>query len=223
MKRILGLVLVGLILMGLAATASWAYFSDTESSSGNHFTAGSLDLVPSNSATGPAGKYTVNSMSNGVTGYVTFTNLVPGESGSMAWTMQNNGTVNGTLTMPSAVTFTENGSNEPEAAVAGNNGGGNGDLDTYLGVRVKRGSTYFLGSATNYVPASGLKAALDAQSQALAASGTLTYTLEWALASDIKGAGVDGLFGTADDVDVVDNIIQSDTVQIDITFTLTQS
>jgi hypothetical protein len=37
------------------------------------------------------------------------------------------------------------------------------------------------------------------------------------------GAGADGKLGTADDVPVDDNIIQSDTATVDITFTLTQS
>jgi len=50
----------------------------------------------------------------------------------------------------------------------------------------------------------------------------MTYVLEWQVAADVMGAGVDGLFGTADDVAVNDNIIQSDQATIDITFTLTQ-
>jgi hypothetical protein len=57
----------------------------------------------------------------------------------------------------------------------------------------------------------------------LVASGTLTYVLEWQIASDVKGAGADGKFGTVDDVLVDDNIIQSDNATLDITFTLTQA
>jgi hypothetical protein len=110
----------------------------------------------------------------------------------------------------------------PESAVGGNNGGSNGDLDQYMGVRLKRGATYILGDASNYVPFLGLEAVLDAESQSLTASGTLTYVLEWQIASDVKGAGADGKFGTGDDVQVDDNIIQSDKSTVDITFTLTQ-
>jgi hypothetical protein len=54
------------------------------------------------------------------------------------------------------------------------------------------------------------------------ASGTLTYVLEWQIANDIQGAGADGKFGTGDDVQVDDNIIQSDQATVDITFTLTE-
>jgi predicted ribosomally synthesized peptide with SipW-like signal peptide len=201
----------------------YAYFSDTETSTGNTFTAGTLNLVPSTSGTGPVGKYSVTAGGDGVNGNVVFSNIAPGDSGYITWTLQNTGTITGNLTMASTVTFAENGSNEPEAAVGGNNGGGNGDLDTYLGVRATRDGTYILGNASHYVPASGMQAALNAENQSMAAGGTITYVLEWSLTSDIMGAGADGLFGTADDVQVDDNIIQSDTATVDITFTLTQS
>jgi len=201
----------------------YAVFSDVETSTGNTFTAGTLNLVPSTSGTGPAGKYTVTAGGDGVNGKVVFDKLAPGDSGSITWTLTNDGNLDGTLTMPSTVTFAENGSNEPELAVAENNGGSNGDLDEYMGVRLKRNSTYILGDASNYVPFSGLAAALNAESTSLVASGTLTYVLEWAIASDVKGAGVDGKFGTSDDVQIDDNIIQSDKATLDITFTLIQA
>ena len=81
------------------------------------------------------------------------------------------------------------------------------------------------------MPLSGLEAVLDAEtSQAMAASGTITYVLSWALPNDIMKVGVDGKFGVvppadppSDDVQVDDNIIQGDSATIDITFTLTQS
>jgi hypothetical protein len=130
--------------------------------------------------------------------------------------------MDGTLSIASTTSFAENGSNEPEAAVVGNNNGNNGDLDEFMGVRLKRGATYILGDATNYVPFSGLAALLNAESQVLAASGTLTYVLEFEMATDVKGTGADGKFGTADDVQVDDNIVQSDSATVDITFTLTQ-
>jgi hypothetical protein len=160
-----------------------------------------------------------------VNGKVVFIKLAPGDSGSITWALENNGNLDGTLTMPSTVTFDENGTNEPEDAVAGNNGGSNGDLDEYMGVRLKLDGTYILGTASHYVPFSGLEAVLDAESESLVASDTLTYVLEWAIASDVKGAGADGEFGTADDdiVDEDDNIIQSDKATLDITFALTQA
>jgi len=222
-KKILFSLMTIALVGALVSGGIYAYFSDIETSTGNVFTAGTLNLVPSTSGTGPVGKYTVTAGGDGINGNVVFTTLAPGDSGSITWTLNNDGNLGGTLTMASTVTFEENLSNEPESAVAGNNNGLNGDLDEYMGVRLKRGATYILGSATNYVPFSGLEAVLDAESQSLAASGTLTYVLEWEIATDVKGAGLDGLFGTADDVAVDDNIIQSDKATVDITFTLTQS
>jgi len=223
MKKILVSLMTITLVSALIAGGIYAAFSDSETSTGNTFTAGTLNLVPSTAGTGPAGKYTVTAGGDGLNGNVVFTTLKPGESGSITWTLQNNGNLDGALTIACTVTFEENGSNEPETAVAGNNTGSNGDLDAYFGVRLTRGGNYILGGASNYVPFSGLEAVLDAESQSLAASGTLTYVLEWAIASDVKGAGADVLFGTADDVDVDDNIIQSDRATLDITFTLAQA
>jgi len=223
MKKVIGLTIAVLLSVSMLSTGAWAFWADTESSANNQLTAGTLDMVPTTSGTGPAGKYTVTAGGNEVNGKVVFQKLLPGESGSITWTLVNNGSLPGTLVISSTVTFLENGSNEPESAVpGGNNRGGNGDIDEFVGVRAKRNGTYFLGDASNYVPFSGLQTALNLESQALAASGTLTYVLEWAIASDIKGAGDDGKFGTGDDVDVNENIIQSDTAEIDITFTLNQ-
>ena len=44
MKKILGLTVVALLIMGLVGGGTWAYFSDPESSTGNTFAAGTLDL-----------------------------------------------------------------------------------------------------------------------------------------------------------------------------------
>ena len=222
-KKILMSGMIIALVCALIGGGVYAVLSDTEESTGSSWTAGTLNLIPSTSGTGPSGKYTVTAGGDGVDGNVVFTTLAPGDSGSITWSLQNDGDLDGTLTMASTVTFIENGSNEPESAVAGNNGGSNGDLDEYMGVRLTRDGSYILGSATNYVPFSGLETALDAQSQSLTASGTLAYVLEWAIASDVEGAGVDGEFGTADDVAVDDNIIQSDKATLDITFTLTQA
>jgi len=214
--RLSTLIVLGVLMLALLIGGLYGYFDDTETSTGNVFTAGTLNLVPTTAGTGPAGKYVVTPGGDGVNGNVVFTRVAPGNSGSITWTLLNNGDLDGNLTMASTVTFAENGSNEPETAA------GAGLLDAYMGVRLTRGGVYILGSATNYVPFSGLEAVLDAQNQALAASGTMTYVLEWQVAADVMGAGVDGLFGTADDVAVNDNIIQSDQATIDITFTLTQ-
>ena len=45
MKKILGLTVVALMVMGLVGGGTWAYFSDVETSTGNTFGAGTLDLT----------------------------------------------------------------------------------------------------------------------------------------------------------------------------------
>jgi len=44
MKRILGLTIAFMLLIGMAGIGTWAYFTDTETSTGNQFAAGTLDL-----------------------------------------------------------------------------------------------------------------------------------------------------------------------------------
>ncbi len=236
MKKVIGLTIAVLLSVSMLSTGAWAFWADTESSANNQLTAGTLDMVPTTSGTGPAGKYTVTAGGNEVNGNVVFDRLLPGESGSITWTLVNNGSLPGTLVIASTGAFDENDSNEPESAVPENNGGGNGDVDAYVGVKLQRGVgtnqtnaeanfTYILADGSNYVPFSGLEAVLDAQSEAMAGNGgndTIVYKLSWSIASDIKGAGADGKFGTGDDVDVNENIIQSDTAEVDITFTLNQ-
>jgi len=235
-KRVLGLAIAMLVTFGMAVTGAWAYFSDVETSTGNLLSAGTLDLFSQVGGSGTPGKYTVTPGGNGINGNVVFSNMLPGESGSITWVLINLGSLPGTLSLYSTVSFSENGTGYPEAWVTGNNGGGNGDLDECVGVRLLRGIgtdrvsaeanfTYVLGDAGYYVPFAGLKAALDAQSISLAPDGgndTVVYKLEWLIATDVKKAGADGIFGTSDDEDVNENIIQSDTAQIDINFTLSQ-
>jgi len=222
MKKILGLAIASMLLIGMTGVGTWAYsFGDSEASSSNSLLAGTLDLIPSTSGTGPTGKYIVTPGGNGVNGNVVFTKMLPGESGSITWVLVNSGSLPGTIVITSTVSFAENGSNEVEGTVSGNNNGDNGDLDQYLGVRLQRGVgtdqvtaegnfTYILGDA-GYVASSGLETILDAQNIAMAASGgndTIVYKLSWDSGSLLSG--VNG------------NIIQSDSAQIGITFTLNQ-
>ena len=44
MKKIAGLTIAALLIIGLVGGGTYAYFSDTESSTGNTLTAGTLDL-----------------------------------------------------------------------------------------------------------------------------------------------------------------------------------
>jgi predicted ribosomally synthesized peptide with SipW-like signal peptide len=44
MKKILGLTIAALLVMGLVGAGTWAYFSDPETMTGNYLSAGTLDL-----------------------------------------------------------------------------------------------------------------------------------------------------------------------------------
>jgi hypothetical protein len=184
-------------------------------------TAGTLDLmsVVSGSYSGDSSLYSVTEGGNGINGFVTFDRILPGQTGTIKWVISNTGNISGTFTISSTCTFDENGSNEPEAAIPSNNTGGNGDLDEYVTVTLQRGVgtdqtsaeaalTYILGTAETPVAMGGLEAALDAQSLTLGASGgndTIIYVLTWSLP----------------DHELI-NVVQSDTAEIDITFSLVQ-
>ncbi|MCH8864806.1 MAG: hypothetical protein IIB13_05540, partial [Chloroflexi bacterium] len=49
MKKILGLTVAALLVMGLVGGGTWAYFSDTETGTGS-ITAGTLDITQSGTA-----------------------------------------------------------------------------------------------------------------------------------------------------------------------------
>jgi predicted ribosomally synthesized peptide with SipW-like signal peptide len=248
MKKILISLMTIAMVGALVGGGVFAYFSDVETSTGNTFTAGTLNLVPATSGTGPVGKYTPTAGGDGINGNVVFTTLAPADSGTITWTLTNNGNLAGTLTIASTATFSDVSANEPENAVtvphANNAGTGEftlgGDLDEFVGVKLQRGVgtdqataiaafAYILGGADYYATFSDLEAVLDAQSQAMAADSgndTIVYRLTWNIASDILGPGPNGTLGEAtgnDDVAADDNIIQSDSATVDITFTLTQS
>ena len=82
MKKILGLTVAALLVMGLVGGGTWAYFNDPEAVAENAFQAGTIDLH-------------VNSeMSwSGTIGWV---DVAPGTSDTLAF--ENAGTINGVLT-----------------------------------------------------------------------------------------------------------------------------
>lgn len=81
-KTLLSVLIIGVIAT-VAGAGTWAAFSDTETSSGNTFTAGTLDLTLGASTT---------------TG-TDINNVYPGASGSKSWTLSNVGTIPGLLSL----------------------------------------------------------------------------------------------------------------------------
>lgn len=110
--------------VGLAIGAigtSFAFFEDTETSTGNLFTAGTLDLdctvtVESNCP----GKVTIIEGANGLNDNVAFANLAPGDSGKIIWTLKNVGTLDGILdVLYQGVNDYDGVNTEPEIVIEG--------------------------------------------------------------------------------------------------------
>ena len=241
MKKILGLTIAAILVIAMVAAGTFAYFNDTEASTGNLITAGTLNLVPAmnGAITGTSGTYAQSpTLADGVDGHVTFDKVSPGNTGTVEWVLYNSGNLAGNLSLAaSTVSFNENTDNQPETVAIASNAGVNLGLGDLMGVWVQVGigtsqataeaaMTNKLGTTTGYVPLSGLQTALTSiTTQAMAASGGSNYVvikINWKLATDLLKAGTDGIFGTGDDVAVNDNIIQGDSATINVSFIFSQ-
>lgn len=112
MKRILLSVLTISLVAVIGVGATRAYFSDTETSTGNSFTAGTLDLK-------------VDSQDDPNVVHVTLSNMKPGQTASYNWTLSNSGSLSGKpwIEITNLKNY-DNGCNDPETAA----------LDTTCGV-----------------------------------------------------------------------------------------
>ena len=127
MRKILSSIFIIALIASVAFGATRAYFSDTETSTGNTFSAGTLDLK----------------LDSGDENKVAFTvtNMKPDDTYSYKYTLRNAGTISGYLDLEGiAVASDENGCNEPETTVGdttcGDPGAGDGELDDLLKARL---------------------------------------------------------------------------------------
>lgn len=199
-SRVLVSMLVIGLIAGLVGAATWAYFSDVETSSDNTFTAGTLNLQVGDS--------------DPTTVQVTLSNMYPGQSGAYDWALKNTGTIAGSLDITfSNLVDDENGCNEPEALVdgtCGNPGAGEGELDTNLSLTIyideNDNDVYDSGTDTLVYQGDGAGIAGEKLSNYdMAASYNKSIRLEYSIA------------GT------VGNIVQSDSAGFDIEFELLQA
>jgi predicted ribosomally synthesized peptide with SipW-like signal peptide len=208
MKKIIGLTIAALLIIGIVGAGTFAYFSDTATSTGNTFTAGTLVLGEITTGSATSTSFAI-AQDGGINGSVQFglTNpVVPGSAGTITWTPNNNGNIPGTLTMVAATTFGQGGApNAPElAAEAGVVKG----LDTGIVVWVTRNGTPILGTSGTPVPMSDLAiltTGLNIESRYLVTATPLVYVLNWQVPISVG------------------NEIQGDTANLDITFTLNQT
>ena len=143
LKKLIGLGVAFMLVLGVTTGTSWAYFRDTETSTGNTITAGTLDLVPLESGSYTGGSpslYVVTPGGNGINGNVVFDKMAPGQSGTIEWVLHNTGSLSGTLTTSLSGVFALAASpGEPKTLVPGYFANPNGYLGTYVMVTLQKG------------------------------------------------------------------------------------
>jgi predicted ribosomally synthesized peptide with SipW-like signal peptide len=252
-KILVSMMVIGLVA-ALAGAGLYAYFSDTETSTGNTFTAGTLDLKVDGQDDG------------GTVAYYTLSNMKPGDvTVYYKWVLKNTGSLPGKLSVTfSPITNNENGVVEPEQAAEGQPyASAVGELGQYLkpgiepwnlppGVTIIERNDeegWFIASVEEETDTGGsigwgpkgwsVPSTVISQWQAgpphpwgtpgLNGFGGKTYTY----GTLSPGAEIAFFFKVKLDsdlqrwdgtkwIDVDDNIIQSDSVQFDITFRLEQ-
>ena len=194
MKKILGLSIAVLLITGLVVGGTLAYFSDTETSTGNTFTAGTLNL-------------TLNGEDGTSLIHFTVANVNPDESGVQTWTLVNAGNLPGFIDLSSiAVGNAENydaDTDEAEKlpAVGGDadtsDATGGGELAANLDVVLFVDDGGTTGTANNGILdgdeatiyngklAGGTLAESYDQDLALAASGTTYLSMTWSVADSV--------------------------------------
>jgi spore coat-associated protein N len=210
MKKIVGLTVSALMVMGLIGGGTWAFFSDTESSDNNIFAAGTLDL-------------TINGGNDPVT-LLTVSNLYPGQSGANHTTLVNAGSIGGTLGIAvDSITNTESASGLEFTGDSIN--GSSGELGAVVEMAI------FIDVDQN----GGYTTSIDI---GLKADGT-TYSslMDYQPINNYTGANWTDVYagsmaaGTEDDIYIIyrlfppetaDNTYQGDSVSVDFTFDLKQ-
>jgi len=204
MKKILGLTVVALLVIGMVSGGTWAYFSDTESSTDNSLTAGTLDLNID------GGNIAVTTFSE--------TDVAPGDSGSGSSTLANVGSMDGELDIAfSAITNTP-GAGGGEYEGGSGELGGVAEIAVYLDIDQSGdwssgdiglksdNSTYTHPTALDYATIDSYGSAnWDAVIAAMTASAADDFVVEWRVPTS------------------ADNSIQGDSVSFDVTFTLEQA
>ncbi|MFA5095309.1 MAG: TasA family protein [Candidatus Paceibacterota bacterium] len=172
-KIILSLSAIALVAV-VAVSATTALFSDTETSTGNTISAGTLDLkIDDNDLAGTA--------------VITVANVVPGGSEDVSGTITNAGSIDGSLTF--AVTQTsndDNGLTEPEQTGGDSTGGpGEGDLCATMQVKVDYNSVTVYG--WNSLAGLSTPLSLGSLSAGADADYTLSYKIPDTVGNEIQG------------------------------------
>jgi predicted ribosomally synthesized peptide with SipW-like signal peptide len=214
MKKILVSLMVIALVCALIGTGIHAYFSDVETSTGNTFTAGTLNLI-------------VGSV-DPCTQTITVSNLKPSDTGDAGiWITRNDGSIDGKLTVAvGTITNNENGVQEPETGDTG----GPGELGANLKVAFwmdadKSGGTW--SSGDYYLKSDGTKESWNTGESTLPGAAYATVdsydSKTWTDVQNVAASTDAGNFRIEYDLpSATGNNVQSDSCVFTITFTLNQ-
>lgn len=202
MKKILGLTVAAFLVIAFVGAGTWAYFSDTEGSTNNSLTAGTLDLTADGGDT-PVTTFSV-------------TGKAPGDSGSGSTTLANAGNLNGELDIAFS-TITNTGGTSGEFGDSNGNLGAVAEIAVYVDVDSSGtwtsgdiglksdGTTYNNPTALDYAAIDNYGSDTFDAVETMATSASDDFIILWRIPTS---AG---------------NNIQGDSVSFDVTFTLEQA
>lgn len=199
-KILISLSVIGAVA-AIAIGATVAYYNDTETSAGNTFTAGTLNLQVGNDDPTTRSYYAED--------------IKPGDEDKDIWTIQNTGSLDGYLHITFANLINdEMGCTEPEGdnldTTCGNPGNNEGELAQNLDILLyldEDGNTNFDLGTDTLIYQGKVRGILqgDLFNYPLSSGDSKEFTMEWELASSTG------------------NIVQSDKTGYDINFELTQN
>ena len=200
------ILIIGILALGIGVGV-YALFSDTETSNGNLFTAGTLDL-------------TVNGANGANEQIFNVANMKPGNQPKSQWYLANIGSLSGTLSISSiTVTNDENGITEPEDE-AGDVTAGVGELGMVVSISLyidaDDSGWYSTGDTKLYDGTiNGLPASIPIGTLGAGATTRVNAVVNWWSNSP----PYDGVtpYHLADD-----NLAQGDSCTIDFVFSLVQ-
>lgn len=203
MKKILGLTIAALLVMAMVGGGTWAYFSDTESTTNNSLTAGTLDL-------------NINGGNNPVTMF-SVSAAAPGDSGSGNCQLFNSGSMGGELDILFSIVTNTPGGGGGEFEGGSGELGGVAEIAVYVDVDQggawnagdiglkSDGTTYSFPTALDYATMNSYASKTWDALETMATSAADNFIVLWRVPTS---AG---------------NTIQGDSVRFDVTFRLEQA
>ena len=219
MRKILGLTIAALLVIGLVGGGTWAYFSDVETSTGNILTAGTLDLNLN------AGNDDVQMLTAAIG------TVEPGDTGSASVIIANNGSIDGELDIAtSAITNDDNGTADPEDDQDTDTGTGDlgGQATMVIWIDADESTTFNAGDIElNSTGANAYDAGTNTTLEKETIDSFDSVSWDAAFATLNKAGGTNPAVTLRIDWEVpgatTDNRIMGDSASFDITFTLEQT